>query len=329
MKKSIKSFLTALLLCLLFTTLFALPAAAESWTDPKTGEYYHVINNGSELKSVIEGCEKSDKKFHLLLRDPYLRVNDTIEIKNTNHFVFELDDTYGYVNITSEDDDEPLFFISENAPGTVLEFQTPDKDLEIRSGVLFYSYNKEDEGGAILIEGNGSKIIGGKFMHCNATVDDGGAIYVDAENVTIDGSCFYDAESNGDGGAICVNRDNCTIKNCLFDACKSHGSYGGGGVYFCSGADNGYVENCTFEDCDADDGKCVYGDRDTKIRNCSPGFGNEDNYYHCKSGDYSGSIISSGTVWIIIIIFAVVIVATVLLILKKKKPAESEESGER
>lgn len=101
---------------------------------------------------------------------------------------------------------------------------------------------KDDNGGALLIYGNNSKIIDCEFINCNA-INEAGAIYSNGSNCNISYCNFTNCSSNNYTGAVFINGENSTIDSCNFEnntAITSAGALGVGRV------DNVKVRNCTF-----------------------------------------------------------------------------------
>ncbi len=111
----------------------------------------------------------------------------------------------------------------------------------------------DDDGGGIYIcsrtVGSNKGAISGITFSKNSG-EDGGAIYVDQENVTIENCTFSENGKNDcgeteQGGTIYIDNDNTTIKNCTIT--KSRSNDEGGAIY---NNNNGtLIQDCTITDC--------------------------------------------------------------------------------
>ena len=101
---------------------------------------------------------------------------------------------------------------------------------------------KDDNGGALLIYGNNSKIIDCEFINCNA-INEAGAIYSNGSNCNISYCNFTNCSSNNYTGAVFINGENSTIDSCNFENNTAYTSAGALGV---GRVDNVKVRNCTF-----------------------------------------------------------------------------------
>ena len=84
---------------------------------------------------------------------------------------------------------------------------------------------KDDNGGALLIYGNNSKIIDCEFINCNA-INEAGAIYSNGSNCNISYCNFTNCSSNNYTGAVFINGENSTIDSCNFENNTAYTSAG-------------------------------------------------------------------------------------------------------
>ena len=95
-------------------------------------------------------------------------------------------------------------------------------------------------GGAIYIIGNNTFIDVCTFEDCKAT--NGGVMYIEGDDATINHSTFSTNYANGDGGVIYVAGDNCIIGNSTFN--DNVAGDDGGAIYWVG--DNGIIYNVNF-----------------------------------------------------------------------------------
>ena len=108
-------------------------------------------------------------------------------------------------------------------------------------------------GGAIFVNGDYATIEGSNFTKNEANVKNGakgGAIYVEGEYTLIDGSNFADSSAKFSGGAIYIDGENAKVKDSNFtDSSVTGGKYGGvvprGGAIYIR-ADDAVVEGSIF-----------------------------------------------------------------------------------
>lgn len=126
------------------------------------------------------------------------------------------------------------------------------------------SSNCPENGGAIYIDGNYVSIRGARFDSCSSVEGKGGSIYINGVGAVIEECTFtgggYTPQIFGaeQGGAIYINDINATIKNCRFDGCVSRSE--GGAIY--ANKSNAHIEGCIFTNCrsNTNDGGAIFVD---------------------------------------------------------------------
>ena len=155
-------------------------------------------------------------------------------------------------------------------------------------------------------------VIDGCYFEYDYGMDNGGAIRIYSDGITVKNSSFITNQAINDGGAINILGKSTTIANCTFTNCSSL-TGNGGAVYIYS--DNNLITECVFINCTAlDDGGAVYVSGYNNTLNDSNYFNNQafhdggavflvgadccvnNSYFESNSADEDGgAIYSKGT----------------------------------
>lgn len=155
-------------------------------------------------------------------------------------------------------------------------------------------------------------VIDGCYFGYDYGMDNGGALCIYSDGVTVKNSIFETNLAKNDGGAIYSLGKGTTIANSTFTNCSSL-TGNGGAIYIYS--DYNLITNCTFTNCTAlDNGGAIYVSGDYNIINDSKYFNNEafndggavyllgtdccvnNSYFESNSADEDGgAIYSKGT----------------------------------
>ena len=159
-------------------------------------------------------------------------------------------------------------------------------------GSLFEGNEAQWRGGAIYLDGNGSKIDGCEFTENVSKSDNGGAIYVDGCNITCENSTFVGNIGNN-GGAVYTYYGTSTFSNSTFSGNVAR-SWNGDAVY--NSVRGVTLLNCTIVGNNLEDGRNSAICGDTSIKNCIVwGNGRYEGYKQISgSGEVINSVVEGG-----------------------------------
>ena len=171
---------------------------------------------------------------------------------------FEVDTTFMYEMDGTTVQEGSLKYAIENTSADVITFNLPgnstitldeqlyvNRDVKIEGpGPELLTISGQDSYRIFFIQGDATSVDISGISFENGNSSNGGAIYLDADNLTID-NCYFISNSgivnnNGYGGAIMQNSGNMTISNSLFE---NNEATGGGAIYT---SRNLTIDNCEF-----------------------------------------------------------------------------------
>ena len=303
-----------LLYCLIFTSLMILLAVVPA----SAMNYHHAdIYTFEDLKSEIDALNEEGITDTLIVFDIHkdITFTDTIDIdckdieidfkncSDKNEVKFNIDGHLAF-DINTYNPDVKLYF------DDVAFYAREDNVLVSESAVEVSKYS------------DGCLIDGAKFTNLTNYHSNGGCIYVNAENCTIQNCTFNDCIAEY-GGCIYINNDIVNVNYCTFTKCGAR-EYGAG-AYVASGCSGIKFDGCTFTKsyCMYNNvGICVYGSGEDNVTiiNCTSDNGWQS-YYYCKETNTLGSLLSTGNIWIITTIVALACI--VIVFIKRKNKANA------
>lgn len=207
-----------------------------------------------------------------------------------------------------------------------------DTDIYLENMVLQNGKAAGDDGGAFYIDDEhiniwGSGKNGVTISNCESKY--GGAIYYTTYGwgCTVSNVTFKNNKATEDGGALFIDGEDVSVTNCKFinNSCRD----GGGSIYVYN--DNAVISACTFTGGKSDTGygREVYVNNYTTITQST--FQKKDDV-KCSSSSYlkevsntytqgSGSLISGGALWIVVAVVVVALAVVAVVLNKKRKGA--------
>ena len=139
-----------------------------------------------------------------------------IDMTNGSHIDYNSSEKGGAIYLTY-----PNFTISSSDASSSISYNRAreDSDTDGRGGAIYTEQTSKKNSGTI----------NGITFDQNSSKNEGGAIYLDQESVTISNCKFTNCSAEGNGGAIYNNNDKNTISSCTITGNTTYGK--GGGIY--------------------------------------------------------------------------------------------------